>query len=106
MLKKSDGALDLSNTAEQLAQQVRAYDPWPGTFIIWKDRRLAIKQAHAVPTGDAVIGEVVLRDGIPAIGTGAGFLVLDAVQSAGKRMMSGADFARGAPEFVGTGLTV
>jgi methionyl-tRNA formyltransferase len=36
---------------------------------------------------------------LPALGTGAGLLVLDEVQPAGKKPMSGADFLRGARDW-------
>jgi len=104
LLKKSDGALDLRATAKQLARQIRAFDPWPGTYIHWGDRRLAIKAAHAVSSIRATTGEVALIDRAPAIGTGTGGLVLDRVQPSGKREMAGEAFIRGAPEFVGAQL--
>jgi len=104
MLAKSDGALDPQATAEQLVRQIRAFDPWPGTFIMWGERRLAIKRAHAASQNGAISGEVVLIEGSPALTTREGVLVLDIVQPSGKREMSGEAFIRGAPEFVGAQL--
>jgi methionyl-tRNA formyltransferase len=104
MLMKSDGALDPQATAEQLVRQIRAFDPWPGTFIMWGERRLAIKRAHAASQNGATSGEVVLIASYPALATREGLLVLDTVQPSGKRPMSGEAFIRGAPEFVGAQL--
>ena len=104
LLKKSDGALDLRATAEQLVRQIRAFDPWPGTFIMWGEQRLAIKRAHAASQNGAISGEVVLIGSSPALATREGLLVLDTVQPSGKRVMSGEAFIRGAPEFVGAQL--
>lgn len=104
LLEKSDGALDLRETAEQLVRQIRAFDPWPGTFIIWGEQRLAIKRAHVASQNGAISGEVVLIERSPALATREGLLVLDAVQPSGKRVMSGEAFIRGAPKFVGAQL--
>jgi methionyl-tRNA formyltransferase len=104
MLKKGDGALDLGSTAEQLARQIRAFDPWPGTFVMWGDLRLAVKRAHAASRNGTVPGEVITIEGAPALATTDGMLVLDVVHPAGRREMSGAAFIRGAPEFVGVQL--
>ena len=104
LLKKTDGALALRKTAEHLARQIRAFDPWPGTYIQWDDRRLAIKGAHTVPHNPTIAGEIALVDRTPAIGTRQGLLVLDRIQPSGKREMSGEAFIRGAPKFVGAQL--
>ena len=45
MLKKEDGALDFTLPAEWLARQVRAFYPWPGTYMQWHNTRLKILRA-------------------------------------------------------------
>ncbi|MBW8885996.1 MAG: methionyl-tRNA formyltransferase, partial [Planctomycetia bacterium] len=35
-LKKENGAVDWSRTAEQIRNQVRAFKPWPGTYTFWR----------------------------------------------------------------------
>lgn len=35
-LKKEHGAIDWTRTAEQIRNQVRALQPWPGTFTFWR----------------------------------------------------------------------
>ena len=104
MLKKSDGELDFQSTAEQLVRQIRAYDPWPGTFLMWGERRLAVKRAHTVLHDGALSGEVVLIESAPAVATREAMLVLDVIQPSGRREMSGEAFTRGAPDFIGTHL--
>ncbi len=103
-LKKSDGELDLEATAEQLARQIRAFDPWPGSFIMWGDRRLVVKRAHTALLNGTATGKVTVFENIPAIATREGVLVLDVIQPAGKREMSGEAFVRGAPDFIGAQL--
>ena len=104
MLKKSDGELDLEATAEQLARQIRAFDPWPGSFIMWGDRRLVVKRAHTALLNGTATGKVTVVENVPAVATREGVLVLDVIQPAGKREMSGEAFVRGAPDFIGAQL--
>lgn len=104
LLKKEDGRLDLSLSAEELALKVRAFNPWPGAFITWRGQILKIHLAHAVDfprpgSTDPTPGRRVIWQGKPAIATGCGLLVLDEVQPAGKRSMSGEEFLRGARDW-------
>lgn len=100
MLKKEDGLLDFTNPAEHLSRQVRAFQPWPGAYLLWQGLPLKIGRAHAegwsVP-GEGMRGEV---GGCPAVGCREGVLVLDEVQPPGKKMMSGKDFLRGAAQWL------
>ncbi|MCJ7513591.1 MAG: methionyl-tRNA formyltransferase, partial [Anaerolineales bacterium] len=50
-LTKEDGALDPLEPADALARRVRAFDPWPGTYLNWEGRRIGILQAAAVASG-------------------------------------------------------
>ncbi|MBU1660740.1 MAG: methionyl-tRNA formyltransferase [Chloroflexi bacterium] len=96
MLERSDGKLDFSETAEMLARRVRAFHPWPGTFIQWKGSPLKIHRAHKVDAASPGMGIFTTRDGLPAIGTSDGLLVIDELQPAGKKSMQGDVFLRGA----------
>jgi methionyl-tRNA formyltransferase len=96
MLKKSDGKLDFSQPAEDLARRVRAFNPWPGTFFLWQGERLKVHRAHAAEAPSPPSGETVIYDDLPAVGTGDGLLVLEKVQPAGKKPMAGEVFLHGA----------
>jgi methionyl-tRNA formyltransferase len=102
ILKKMDGQLVFSLPAQVLANRVRAFNPWPGTFMTWQGRTLKVHQAHAI-TGDLQTrlstikpGSRIIHDGWPAIVATIGILVLDEVQPEGKKPMKGSDFLRGA----------
>jgi methionyl-tRNA formyltransferase len=99
LLKKEDGRLDFSMTAAELERQVRAYDPWPGTFLEWDGRRLAVLRAGVSDASEAAIGAVTQRGAYPAIGTAHGLLVLERVRPAGRQPVSGDAFLRGTPAF-------
>lgn len=96
MLKKGQGRLDFAQPAEQLARQVRAYSPWPGSFMEWEGQTLKVHQAHALKGESKGAGERLAYEGLPAVGTAEGLLVLDEVQPAGKKAMPGEVFLRGA----------
>lgn len=96
LLKKADGELAVSQPADQLARQVRAYHPWPGSFIPFEGGPLKIHAAHARPGKPGSPGERRVRDGLPALATADGWLILDQVQLPGKSPMPAADYLRGA----------
>lgn len=98
MLKKDEGLLDFTRTAEELSRRVRAFQPWPGTHFEWKGGLLKVLRAHA-EEGSAGAGEMLVHRGQPAVGTGAGLLVLDELQPAGKKPMNGKAFLAGAREW-------
>ena len=105
MLKKEDGALDFQKPAAELARQVRAYDPWPGTFLEWNGQPVKVLRAHAVPEArinwDTPLepGEKLRSGNLPAVKTAEGLLILDALQPAGKKPQTGAEFLNGAREW-------
>ncbi len=96
MLKKTDGELDFSKAAEYLSRQVRAYHPWPGTYIFWQGNPIKIHKSHAVDSKSPGIGVPTIMDDKPAIGTSQGIFVMDEVQPAGKNPMAGKAFLLGA----------
>ena len=99
LLKKEDGRLDFSKPAEVLARQVRAFNPWPGTFTEWKGGLLKVHRAEAVDAPSPGPGVRLIWQGFPALGTAEGILVLQEVQPAGKRSMPGNAFLHGARDW-------
>ena len=95
MLKKVDGLLDFAQTAEELERKIRAFSPWPGTFFEWNGAPFKIHHAHVGEGKSPGIGTQVRIKGVPAIGTSEGILILDQVQPAGKKSMSGKSFLAG-----------
>jgi len=89
------GELDLGRPAEELARLVRAYTPDPGAFITFRGQRVAVLRATVGAGRGVDHGTFEIHDGVPQIAAGAGWLRLDELKPAGKRAMSGADWARG-----------
>jgi len=94
MLKKEDGLLDFTLPAVELERKIRAFSPWPGTYLIWNDAPLKIHAAHVQP-GSLPSGQRLVLDGLPAVGTASGLLVFDDLQPAGKKSMPGKAFLSG-----------
>lgn len=100
LLKKEDGMLDFSQPALNLARRVRAFNPWPGAFVLREGQILKIHRAHPVGGQNDMPGRTISWNQLPAIGTGEGLLVLDEVQPAGKKPMPGEVFLRGARDWI------
>ncbi|HUE98938.1 MAG TPA: hypothetical protein VMN99_06765, partial [Anaerolineales bacterium] len=99
MLKKEEGRLDFTRDVNELERRVRAMNPWPGAFMEFDGAILKIHRAH-VEAGSASAGERMIVQGQPAVGAGGEILVLDEVQPAGKKSMSGKSFMAGARNWV------
>ena len=96
-LKKEEGRLDFTSPAEELERRVRAFHPWPGSFMDFDGALLKVHRAHVVQeAGNAEIGQKLIYQGQPAVGTRGGLLILDEVQPAGKKPMNGKSFLAGA----------
>ena len=104
MLKKSDGRLDFTQSAAALERKIRAYDPWPGTFMTWQSGQMKILKAKAAHSSEdrseGQPGQRTIYKDHPAVFTREGILVLEELQPAGKKAMDGLVFLRGARDWV------
>jgi len=96
IIKKEDGLLDFSMPAADLVRRVRAYNPWPGAFLLFNDQPMKVLTADNVPEPSLSQGERGIIHGYPSIGTARDALVLLEVQPPGKKPMSGKVFLNGA----------
>jgi methionyl-tRNA formyltransferase len=103
LIKKDDGQIDWTQPAAFIERMTRAYAPWPSAYTTWRGEPFKIWKA-AVKEGTAAPGRVVATPEGPAVGTGAGLLVLQNVQPAGKRALDIRSFLNGAPDFIGSVL--
>jgi methionyl-tRNA formyltransferase len=104
-LRKSQAEIDWTRSALDLERHIRAYAPAPGAYTTYQNKRFKIFKAQVVPAKvelpEAAVGEVFIWQNAPAVMTGKGALALLQVQLAGKRPMSGEQFARGRRDFAG-----
>jgi len=97
MLKKEDGLLDFTRPALELERRVRAMNPWPGAWFMWNGNLLKALRVSTVGGDNGLVnGSRFIVEGRPALQSAEGALVLDEVQPAGRKVMSGKSFLAGA----------
>jgi len=100
-LVREDGRIDWSHDAAAIARQVRAFDPWPGSFTTLPRGTLKILAAE-VADGAGPPG-MVLDDRL-RVACGVGAVRLCRLQLGGRHAMAAADFLRGHRVPAGTRL--
>ena len=99
-LRREDGRLDPTRPAMELERQVRAFQPWPGSFVEAPAGRIIVWRAEAAADGPP---PGTFDD--EGFGTGdGGRLRLKEVQPAGGNPMSWAAYVRGRPSIVGASI--
>src|SRR5215831_3583025 len=114
MLQREDGLIDWSMPAKNISDRVRGFQPWPGSYtmfrggrlIIWRARPVSIDSSLALGAakrgqGGASAIEPGMISGFDKTGMviwcgGNSLLRVDEVQVEGKRRVSARDFANGA----------
>ena len=110
ILFKEDGKIDWKKPVELLEREIRAFYPWPGSYIIWENRgkliKIKILKARTFKSPDKIkypIGKILV---VPQNEIGVqckkDFLVIEKLQPEGKKEMTAEDFLRGHLNFVGT----
>jgi methionyl-tRNA formyltransferase len=94
-LTSRDGELDFARPADELARRVRALTPEPGAWTTFRGDRLVVAGATVSGGTPKDHGVLEIHDGRPEVAAGAGWLRLEMVRPAGKRTMTGEDWARG-----------
>lgn len=91
MLKKEEGRIDWSRTATDIHRQIRALNPWPGTWTeTAPGRRLKILDAVPMPfRSDMAQGTIIDADCVVSCGAGT-TIKLETVQPESKKPMSAA----------------
>jgi methionyl-tRNA formyltransferase len=106
MIKKEDGEMDWRLSAKDLWRRVRAFDPWPGCYARWHDKRLKLvkvlpfygEKSHEPGKVIALPPSAPVKVGVQ---TGDGVLGLMRLQLEGKRELSADEFVRGQRDFIG-----
>jgi len=78
IIKREDGEINWNKSVKEIERKIRAFDPWPGTFVFWKGKRIKILKAAILKNNK---------------------LVIKKLQPEGKKPMSMDDFLRGHPDF-------
>lgn len=93
-ISTAEAEIDWTRPSASVRNLIRGLNPMPGAWTTFRGTRLKVHEASQVE-GSGEPGEVVDAERL-IVATGEGLLRLDSVQPAGKRPMSGVEFARGA----------
>ncbi len=106
-LSKEDGRIDWNDSAININKKILAYNPWPGVFTIWNNRRVKVieaklgnkKSINSFSKG--VVSQIY--DDLHVM-TGEGSLILIKIQLEGKKIMHVKDFVAGYKNFINAKL--
>lgn len=102
-LGKDSGRVDWAQPAVALHRRVRAMTPWPGGWIPWDQGPLKLRVVR-LAEGEGKPGQILSLAPL-VVAAGRGALELVEVQAPGRRLVTGAEFARGAHLRAGGFLT-
>jgi methionyl-tRNA formyltransferase len=93
--------MDFARTARELFNRLRAFQPWPGAFTMFKGRKLQVYRAHPMRHSVGLaLGEIAVEGTRLFVGCGNDLdgdttLELFEVQLEGKRRMTAQEFING-----------
>ena len=93
-LTSAEARLDWRRSAVALERQVRAFDPWPGSWFLHDGNRIQLRQAALGSPTAASPGTVLHEPLRIACGEGSSLLTLQ-LQRPGRRAMAAAELLRG-----------
>ena len=102
ILKKEDGKIDWSRTAQQIFNRMRGFSPWPGAYTIFRGQTCSLWGRPASDTAVEGIrpGEILSSTTEMRVGCGEGTsLRVEFVQLEGRKRVSAREFANGARMF-------
>jgi methionyl-tRNA formyltransferase len=97
MMKKEDGRIDWSRSAQEIHNHVRGLDPWPGAYTTINGELLKLAETSS-EAAEGKPGSVIEadKDGV-CVACGSGSLRIQLLQLAGRKRLAAADFLRGCP---------
>ena len=106
ILKREEGLIDWQMPAREVANRIRAFQPWPGSYTNFRGGRLILWRAHdvqdaalsAAVSSSVGAGTIISVDqsGIAIKCGGSSALLVEEIQIEGKRRVSAREFANGA----------
>lgn len=108
VLKKEDGRIDWSKSAEEIERMVRALNPWPGAWTVWegsgKAVRIRIEEADLALDGSSQgsPGIIWRKENALLVKTSRDSIIIKRATLEGKKTLTGTDLLRGYPQLLGT----
>lgn len=104
-IKKEDGLINWDSSAEQIMNQMRAFEDWPGTYTYYNGKKIDIIQADIVLDDDKnKPGLIYKKNNQILVKCGLGSLELRELKLEGKNNSSVISFINGHQDFVGSNL--
>ena len=100
IIKKEDGKIDWSKSAEEIERMTRAFYPWPTAWAIWNNKILKILGAGVANGGGKKTGEVFLKNNELAVQCGENILIIKKLQLEGGKILSAKEFLNGHKDFI------
>ena len=98
-LKKEEGRIDWSLSAQHIYNRIRGMQPWPGAFTSFRGKNCAIWGRPASPSAAVSVppGQILKAKGNVVVACGDGTsLLLEFVQLEGRKRVTALEFANGA----------
>ena len=99
VLKKEDGRIDWSLSAQQIYNRIRGFDPWPGAFTSFRGKSCQIWGKPLKPVSAGGMPGILLptqEDGLLVICGGNSVLRVEHVQLEGRKRVTDREFMSGA----------
>ncbi len=103
IIKKEDGKIDWSKSAQEIERMTRAFYPWPTAWTIWNDKILKIIEADIAggSNNNHEIGKMFLINKKElSVKCGDGNLTIKKLQLEGGRILSAKEFLNGHKDFI------
>ena len=104
IIKKEDGKIDWSKSAEEIERMTRAFYPWPSVYTNIKNKILKIIEVDISDAQNKYhVGEVFLTaKNELAVRCGKGSLIIEKLQLEAGKVLSAKEFLNGHKDFVGS----
>ena len=114
MLKREDGLIDLRMPAREIANRVRGFQPWPGSYttfrghrlIIWRSSETSAESGQSAAASCASLTIIGLdKSGVTVSCAGGTMLHIEELQLEGRRRMAARDVVNGLRLTIGDRIT-
>ncbi len=99
-MTKQESIIDWSHKALDIERRLRAFTPWPGLWMKYKNQRLRVHKAHVQALDHSTkCGQIIANPLVVACGDGA--LAITEIQKEGKNAQSIESFCQAFPVIIG-----
>lgn len=94
-LQKSEALIQWTLSADEIERMIRAFEPIPGTYFMYKEERVKVLKARVAGEGTEETPGTVIAENPLLVACGKGVLELLRLQREGKKPVSVGDFQKG-----------